>query len=129
MSLFVIIQRQFQGSKLTKYKKDESGKNHHHWSTIGDPHGCLVGDPHIFILNNQIFFGDPRFSLETPYFRWIPNIFVGDPQILAGVSTKKMGSPMKILGSSMKIWQFPRKILGSPTKIWRSSTRRLWGLQ
>ena len=54
MYLFVIIQRQFQGSKLTKYKKDESGKNHHHWSTIGDPHGRLVGDL-------QILIGNPRF--------------------------------------------------------------------
>ena len=101
------------------------GKNHHHWSTIGDPH--------IFIWNNQIFIGDPRFSLETfrflldtPYFRWIPHIFVGGPQILAGVSAEKMGSPMKILGSQMKIWGSPIKTWGYPIKIWRAPTR-IWG--
>ena len=66
------------------------GRNHHRWSTIGDPfhwrppfigdpHGhlvgdpqILVGDPHIFIEDPRNFIGDPCFSLETLYFRWRP---------------------------------------------------------
>ena len=143
MSLFVIIQRQFQGSKLTKYKKDESGKNHHHWSTIGDPHGCLVGDPHIFIWNNQIFFwrpqifiGDPIFSLDPQYFCWRPpdsrwclhqkngvsnenlgvfneNMAVSKENI--GVSNENMGVSNKNLGVSNKNMEvFNETSMGSP---------------
>ena len=45
---------------------------------IGDPHGCLIGDPHIFIGDPQIFILDPpdiRWITQdsrwrTPYFHW-----------------------------------------------------------
>ena len=78
------------------------GKYHHNWSTFGDPHGRLVGDPQIFIIDpifslethifslqkNLILIIDPLvlleshiisletpiFSAETPYFRWKPHI-------------------------------------------------------
>ena len=69
-----------------------SGRNHQHWSTIGDPSRwrppifslktliflletplvgkphIFVGDPHIFIGDLKIFIGEPIFSLKTPMF-------------------------------------------------------------
>ena len=34
------------------------GRDHHHWSTIGDPHGRLAGDPQILVGDPHIFIGD-----------------------------------------------------------------------
>ena len=45
------------------------GRNHPDWSTIGDPHGRLVGDPMDVSLEIAIFsLETPRFSLETRIF-------------------------------------------------------------
>ena len=67
------------------------GRNHYHWSSIGDPLERLVGDPQIpqsFVGDPKIFIGDhkvsletPRLSLETPRSPWRSQSFVGDPQI------------------------------------------------
>jgi len=43
------------------------GKNHQHLSTIGDPHGRLVGDPQNVIGDPQIFIEDPDLFLEDPH--------------------------------------------------------------
>ena len=43
---------------------------------IGDPHGRLVREPKIVVIDSQILFGDPRILVGDP------RIHVGDPRIL-----------------------------------------------
>ena len=70
------------------------GRNHHHCSTIGEignplsletPMDVSLETPY-FHWGPQIFIGDPRFLFDTPYFhwrppdfQWRPNVFGGDP--------------------------------------------------
>ena len=88
-------------------------RNHHHWSTIEDP--LSLETP--MAPDSQWRPPDfhPIFSVETPFFHWRPQIFVGDPQFLNPIilgETRIWGSPMKIWGTEIKIWVSPIKIWG-----------------
>ena len=110
-------------------------RNHHHWSTIEDP--LSLETP--MAPDSQWRPPDfhPIFSVETPFFHWRPQIFVGDPQFLNPIilgETRIWGSPMKIWGTEIKIWVSPIKIWGSPMKIWGTEIKiwvspiKIWGV-
>ena len=86
------------------------GRNHHHWSTIEDPHELSLETP-IFSLET------PLFSLDTPYFRERPldfhsrpDISAGDPQILVSL-IKIWGSPKRRSWVSNETWSPMKKVL------------------
>ena len=61
-------------------------RNHHHWSTIGDPLCRRFPDsrwrPHIISLESRYFrWRHPYFYWKNPDFHWRPQIFIETPRL------------------------------------------------
>ena len=74
-----------------------SSRNHFHWSSVGDPHGRLVGDSRILV-------GDPHISVSNENM---------------GISNKNLGSPMKNWGASIQEYEGLQRDVcgGSPIEL------------
>jgi len=71
------------------------GRNHHHWSTIGDP---LSSEIYMTTVVNITAISYPKANWDPPNFLRRPQVFFGDPRLFLWAS-----SPMKIWGLK-KVW-------------------------